>query len=133
MKRSYRTGAAAVATAAMLTGAGVALASLRDTPAPAKVSTVTPEGAPTSSDQEDLDASVSDLRSEAKELKADIAAREKAAAADAGQRSDDDEADATGKVSHATPAAPATDATTGASGAGGTNDEYEEHEDSDDD
>ena len=128
MRRTYRTGAAVAATTTLLTGAGFAFASLRDATAqpPAKVATV--YDTPPAPSEPDVDASLAELRDEAADLKAEIAAREKArkaaAARSEGADRDDPEPAAT---SRAATDAPATDATTGASGAGGD----EEGEDDD--
>jgi len=123
MRRMYRTGAAVAAMTSLLTGAGFTFASQRETTVhtPAEVATVS-ETSPAASD-EDLDASLAELRDEAAALKAEIAqekARKTTAARAEGANRDDPEAAAT---SRAATKAPATDATTGASGVGEDEDE----------
>lgn len=152
MRRSYRTGAAAAATVTLLTGAGIALASLEAGP-PVQVAAASSVSIPAEAAREDvvsledLDAELADLRGEAKDLKARIAARTKAVAearaarkaeearaaraAEAAEEraaSDDDTGSGTtGAGSQSATRAPDVDATTGASGSG------EEHESGDDD
>jgi len=132
MRRPYRTGAAAAATATLLTGAGIALASLREATPPAEVATISSVSTPAEPDLETLDAELAQLRSEAKDLKAEIAARRKAAKERAA--SDDTESGATGASPQTTAGAPDVHATTGASGSGEDQESDEdEHEESGED
>lgn len=147
MKRSHRTAAAAAATATLLTGAGIAIASLRGDPPPqGEVGSYT--NVPDGSAEDDLDASLAELEAEAKDLKSEIAKRERAAKAArrAAQQAAEQAAREAAREAAEEAAAgaddenasgvqttlPATDTTTGASGGGEDEDDEDDEEDGDD-